>query len=79
MSPELAVKQASNNPYHGEPLLNQYELAASSVIRELCDRRGIKHQLENCDADVRKDIIESLAATIELALRSWSPSRAEGK
>ena len=41
--------------------------AARGVLADLQDRRGIKHEFANVDADVREDIIDSLAEVIQLA------------
>ncbi len=41
--------------------------AARGVIADLQDRRGIKHELEDLDEDVRKNIVESLASIIRVA------------
>lgn len=41
--------------------------AARGVLADLQDRGGIKHGFDNVDEDVRRDIVESLAAIIRLA------------
>lgn len=38
--------------------------AARGILADLRDRRGIKHALENIDEDIRKEIVEAIAAVI---------------
>lgn len=38
--------------------------AATLVLADLCDRRDISGAIEGCDADIRAEIHESLAAII---------------
>lgn len=68
MDPKLAVELVGINPYHGREPADSYELAALAVIADLTDRRGVKHQLENIDADVRAEIVESLTEIIRAVL-----------
>lgn len=41
--------------------------AARGIIRDMCDRRGIKWGFENIDADVRVEIVETTAEIIRRA------------
>lgn len=59
-------------PYHGKKPADRAEQIACGVLHDLCDRRGIKHQLENCDAEVRGDIVTSLAAIIRKGIETAS-------
>jgi hypothetical protein len=51
-------------PFHEKPATDWAERAALGVLADLTDRRGIKHELRNCDDDVKAEIVESLAAII---------------
>jgi hypothetical protein len=64
MNPELALKLVKINPYHGRPPADAYEMASLAVLADLTDRRGIKHELENIDDEVRQEIVASLTAII---------------
>jgi hypothetical protein len=41
--------------------------AARGVLANLCDRRGVKHELRNVDHDVREEIAQTLAGIIRAA------------
>ena len=41
--------------------------AARAVVRDLTDRRGIKHGFNDIDEDVRVELVQSLADIIRLA------------
>lgn len=41
--------------------------AARGVLSDLCDRRGIKWELQKVDMDTRKDIVAALSEIIRLA------------
>lgn len=62
------IDHALKYPYNGRQAVDQFELAAQAVLADLCDRRGIKHQLRETDADVKEEIITSLAAIIRTVL-----------
>lgn len=70
MDPKLAIELVGIDPYHGRAPADSYELAALAVIADLTDRRGIKHQLENIDDEVRQEIVASLTAIIRKALEA---------
>lgn len=38
--------------------------AARAVLADLTDRRGIKHELEGIDEEIRAEIVQALAAVI---------------
>lgn len=45
--------------------------AARGILYDLCDRRGIKNGFDDIDEDVRKEIVESLAAVIRAAKQMY--------
>lgn len=49
------------------PFRDDSHRAALMVLANLCDRRGIKHELEGCDMDVKREIVQTLAEIIEYA------------
>ena len=51
-------------PYAGSPPKNRFEYMAEAVIAELGDRRGIRSELDNCDDEVKAEIIQDLSALI---------------
>lgn len=61
------LKHGNEYPYHDRPATDWAERAALGVLADLTDRRGIKHELRNIDADIRVEIVESLAAIIRAA------------
>jgi hypothetical protein len=54
-------------PYHGKPPKDWAEVAALGILRDLSDRRGIKHELGNVDGDIKAEIVEKMAAIIRAA------------
>lgn len=62
------LEQGEKYPYHGKLPKDWAERAALGVLYDLCDRRGIKHELREVDGDARKDIVESLSRIIRAAL-----------
>lgn len=54
-------------PFHGKPPTDDAERAALGVLANLCDRRGIKHELNNTDDDIKDEIVTTLAAIIRKA------------
>lgn len=41
--------------------------AARGVLSDLCDRRGVKGQLEDCDEDIRIEIVDAMSDIIRLS------------
>lgn len=75
---EIRLVHADKWPYDGsavyfedddrKPLPGDWAVrAARGVLADLSDRRGIKHELHEVDADVRAEIVQSLADIIRLA------------
>jgi len=51
------------------PATDWSHAAARGILHDLTDRRGIKHGFCGVDEDVRKEIVESLAAIIREAAK----------
>ena len=49
------------------PAVDWAHAAARGVLADLLDRGGIKHELDHVEEDIRKEIVESLAAIIREA------------
>lgn len=62
--PKNEIKFGKENPFHGEPPIDKAEEAVLGILSDLADRRGIKHELANCDDDVKKEIVKSLASIV---------------
>jgi Arc/MetJ family transcription regulator len=52
---------------HGFEPRDEADRAALGICADLCDRRGIKHEMGAVDDDVRADIVRALAAIIRAA------------
>lgn len=52
--------------------LDAAERAALAICYDLCDRRGIKREMEDVDDDTRRVIVAQMAAIIRLARQSES-------
>jgi len=60
----------SEEYFNGEkslPQVSWQRAAALAVLSNLGDRRGIKHELDNVDMDVREEIVDTLSKIIGLA------------
>ena len=58
---EYCLTKPFRFPYAaGEPN-NRFEYIAEAMLADLLDRRGIRHELESCDEEVRNEIVQSLA------------------
>lgn len=64
---EIRLGQGAKYPYHGKPAEDWAERAALGVLADLCDRRGIKHELQDTDADIKREMVKSLAEIIRAA------------
>lgn len=83
---ERDLKRGTLYPYDGKrPEQDWAHRAARGIAADLCDRRGIKWEMEKVDADVsededqatRREIVDAHAAIIRAAWNSRAPSKAE--
>ena len=58
---EYCLSKPFRFPYAENEPKNRFEYIAEALLADLLDRRGIKSELEACDAEVRSDIVQSLA------------------
>lgn len=76
--PINALQHGAQFPYDGgedfwnskvpaPPATDWAHAAARGVLADLSDRRGIRHELEAVDYDVREELTQSLAAIIRAA------------
>ena len=67
------LRQGVRYPYHRTADGEAYEpedwceRAALGILYDLGDRRGVKHELERIDADVRADLVRDLSDIIRTA------------
>lgn len=47
--------------------------AARGILASLTDRRGIKHELDGVDEDVRAEMVETFASVIRASARDGAP------
>lgn len=64
---KFRLKHGAEYPFNGRAPTDDAERAALGVLADLCDRRGIKHELQDTDDDIKEEIVTSLAAIIRLA------------
>lgn len=64
MTTEHTIQIATQFPYHDGVPTSWAELAALSVLADLSDRKGIKHELDAVPKDVRVEIVKALEAII---------------
>lgn len=75
---QRALARGADFPYDGgeafwhrsespPPAIDWAHRAARGVLADLTDRRGIKHELDDIDYDVREELTQSLAAIIREA------------
>lgn len=66
----FCIDHAKKFPYNKRSAGDCYELAAQAVLADLCDRRGIKQELQEieCDEDISEEIVTTLAAIIKAAV-----------
>lgn len=50
-----------------KPIADWAHAAARGILSDLTDRRGVKHELNNIDTDIRVELVESLADIIREA------------
>lgn len=76
--PTTALAHGAQFPYDGgeafwnsevpaPPATDWAHAAARGVLADLSDRRGIRHELEAVDYDVREELTASIAAIIRAA------------
>lgn len=65
---KFSLKLGKDFPFHGKPPSDKYEEAVLGILADLCDRRGVKQELINCDNDIKETIINSLANILREAL-----------
>lgn len=61
------LEHGEKYPYHELPPADWAERAALGVLADLGDRRGIKHELNEPDLDVKAEIVATLADIIRCA------------
>lgn len=61
---ELGEKYPYDGPGKSK---NWAHLAARGILADLQDRRGIKHEFNEVDEDIRKEIIQTMASIIKKA------------
>ena len=67
-SAEFALQHGQEYPYAPEFRASDWaEAAALGITQSLCDRRGIKWEMEKVDDDVRADMIRDFAAIVRAA------------
>jgi hypothetical protein len=64
---KLYLAIGERRPFNGRPPTDDGERAALGVLADLCDRRGIKHELQDTDDDIKEEIVKSLASIIRAA------------
>lgn len=70
---QIRIDYAKKRPYNQRQASDKFELAAQAVLADLCDRKDIQHELREPDADVKEEIVTSLAAIIRTALSEVTP------
>ena len=71
--PYDAGKEFWDDDRHSPPTKDWAHRAARGVIADLWDRRGIKHELDEVDHDVRGELVAGLAEIIRLAYAQERP------
>ena len=61
------LERGEEYPYHGQKPKDWAERAALGILWDLSDRRGIKHELDEVDQDVRVEIVQKMAEIIRAA------------
>jgi len=68
---EHSFNNGNESPYHEKQANTLPEEIALGVLHDLQDRRGIKHELEQIDMEVRCDIVQALSDIIKVGLRKF--------
>lgn len=64
-----SLKIGTEHPYDERPAVDAAHAAAQGIIADLTDRRTIKWSFEGIDLDVKRDIVDALAAVIRRAFQ----------
>jgi hypothetical protein len=64
MSAKFSVKLGTDYPFNDRPPVDKAETAVLGILANLTDRRGVKHELNACDKDIKEEIVTSLAAIV---------------
>lgn len=67
---ERNLSQGEKYPYNDRPPVDWAERAALGVLHDLNDRRDIKRGFEMIDAEIREEIVVTLADIIRTAWRA---------
>lgn len=59
---------ADNDFVKPKPVRDKAHRTARGILADLCDRRGIKHELDEVDHDVRSELVEQLAEIIRVGM-----------
>ena len=71
---DFAIEMGIKYPYNGRRPEDWAETAALGILADLGGRRGIKHEIEHVDLDVRDEIVLSLAEIIRMASKEQAMS-----
>jgi hypothetical protein len=61
MNAKFSVKHGTDFPFNRRPPVDKAETAVLGILSDLTGRRGIKHDLDACDRDIKEEIVTSLA------------------
>lgn len=64
-----SIELGAKYPYDSVPPLDWAHVAAHGIVADLNDRSGIKNGFRGVDPDVRREIVESIAAIIRESSR----------
>jgi hypothetical protein len=68
---KFALEGGERYPYaEGFVVKDWADRAALAIAYDLCDRRGIKHEMRDVDNDVRLDLLAAHAAIIRAASKA---------
>lgn len=71
-----ALKRARAYPYADIQPTDAAAHAAQAIAYDLCDRRGIKYEMRQVDAEVRREIVLAHAAIIRAAIQAQASGQA---
>ena len=57
-------------PYHGKSPTSRAEITALAILHDLGDRKGIKHEFEMVDGEIRAEIVRSLTNIIQIGMEA---------
>ncbi len=61
---EFCLVHSEEFPFNDHKATDKAEKAALAVLTDLTDRRGIKHEFNGCDPDVKEEIVTTMASII---------------